>query len=871
MPDESDRPVESQVKDAQNDTQESFLKEADAGREGLVNRQRSETWSQEEQTAIAGQFGNLTILQDRTDDGLKADAPPRKERTDPALLDRSGLPDAPDGKDYRGENIARSVQADTHICKANESLKDIAADHLGSGATRDEIDAYVKEIKIVNHLQSDNLQAGKTLNLPGHSDNGNAFIYKDSNGTERTVHKDGSYDIEFKDWTKLSRQYQQDGSYTESLRSHADGDQTSFSHKPGTNAGYVEEHTGFNREDKYTLTRTADGHYRIKDALGERAADKYDDGHPDIRIEHARLRDLAEAKIQDPEARKCFEQDMVRFEERFKHLEESYVKQHMTAEQAHKRAQQEVARTFHEMSRILDAQDNPKLNLSADRRATIAEQFMSHAADPTAIDQGLHPTCQTTAVEVKTFTADPSKAARMIADITTTGEYTTPDKKTHVAPDPAKLFDPQNSSMRSPPDDDQRSYLSKIFQVTAVNVELSRTGYLDEHGQPVSPYKPGDVHYEERTADPNLNPPDTGSRLVDRNGNEVRDAHGKLATSPGLTEDQITDMSNALTGQHEKAAVIDSADYVCGSGKNVVAVKNEQELETALSDAKKQGKLPLIVKVDPSNQPFWSDSGSGVAGDSIYAGAASGDPRSGDAGQQPAPTPRLGPGPTAERTDGAHVVTITDYRPAEPGPPPKPAQIDVDNSWGKKADHAGKDALTVHDLFLAMHRSGRKTGEGEAAKVDGIIDLMNQDVQSGKASSAEQLELLRQEKLHRPPSISDEQYDQQITQTYAAALKRWQDQHQAGTFDPAEQERVQTGMYAMLQNLPASRRDAILKQLAPEVKQDYDRWQPGAPEAQPAGDGSKAQPASDGWKAILWLLGYQSGGDRDRFRVAQGP
>src|SRR5262249_50985740 len=152
----------------------------------------------------------------------------------------------------------------------------------------------------------------------------------DTDGTERSISRDGSYIVTLKDWTTLSRQYQADGSYKESWHSRADGDQTSFTHKPGPpqdRNGYVEEHTGFNTEDKYTLTRTADGHYKIKDASGERSADRYDDNHPDIRVERARLRDLAEAKIQDPEARKRFEQDIVRFDERCKSLEDSYVKQ----------------------------------------------------------------------------------------------------------------------------------------------------------------------------------------------------------------------------------------------------------------------------------------------------------------------------------------------------------------------------------------------------------------------------------------------------------------------------------------------------------------------------------------------------------------
>src|SRR5262249_14230955 len=143
----------------------------------------------------------------------------------------------------------------------------------------------------------------------------------------------------------------------------------------------------------------------------------------------------------NPEDLIRFQQDMARFEIRMKNLEDTYAKQGLSPEKAHEKAEKELAATAHELTRLLEAKDNPKLGVSAADRVLLAEQALEHAADPTAIDQGAHPTCQTTTVEARIFTTDPSKAVKLIADVSTTGEYMppggTPDgKPVKVAPLP---------------------------------------------------------------------------------------------------------------------------------------------------------------------------------------------------------------------------------------------------------------------------------------------------------------------------------------------------------------------------------------------------------------------------------------------------
>jgi hypothetical protein len=105
----------------------------------------------------------------------------------------------------------------------------------------------------------------------------------------------------------------------------------------------------------------------------------------------------------------------------------------------------------------------------------------------------------------------------------------------------------------------------------------------------------------------------------------------------------------------------------------VTRVKSEQELNEALAQAKKDGKMPLIVTVNSNLEPFWTDSGGGTAGGS----------------------------------GGRHVVTITDYIDGTP------AKVTIDNQWGKGADHDATKPLSVHDLYQAIGSKEHATSELE--------------------------------------------------------------------------------------------------------------------------------------------------------------
>jgi len=515
---------------------------------------------------------------------------------------------APLDKAYRGEGICRQVEPADHTVSKDETISQIAREHLGKGASEELVKKYVKEIADSNGLlPDDKLTAGTVLMLPGHTADG-GFVMKDGDGNKIAVWQNGSRRVENRDGSGYQHKVEADGSYSE-------------------------KHWGKHAEDNYELSRTKDGRYLVSDRQGEKAVDRT--GSNDIRVQRAALDELAESKIFDPRELAKFHSDMQRFEERARN-------QGVRVE--------EVPKTYREVSRIL--QFEGKKPLPAEDRAVVAEQIIAQAADPTGIDQGYHNTCTVTSVEKRLYGQSPSDVARLVADVATTGQFTAADGKV-IRPNPESLQADLEAGS-NPPGDNKRSHASQIFQVTAENIAWAE---ISAGRKP-----PVDYRYEQRQEDPTGNPPDSGERLVDYSKKPPQvliNQAGKEAEAGALITDRMIQVSNLITGRDEKNIVIANADSA-GGDTQADHVASEKDLQNRVAEAKREGRLPLMVVVYVENEPFWSDSGGGKAG-----GFGS-----------------------------SHVCTITDYD-------EKTGKISVDNQWGKAADHLGGHGLSAHELYLA--------------------------------------------------------------------------------------------------------------------------------------------------------------------------
>lgn len=455
------------------------------------------------------------------------------------------------------------------------------------------------------------------------------YIVRDDYGNTRTTWKDGSEKVERWDGRGHERH-------------------------PTSGGGYTEKHWGPRPEDNYGLEKTADGKYLIADKPGDKPKE-VPPGSEDVRVERSKLEQLAESKIHDPEQLAKFHADMLRFEER-------------AAKQDPPLSPKEIADTYKQEERLLNATGDSPLKESD--RVKLAEQVMSQAATPTSVDQGQHNSCSVATVESRTYTRNPSEAARLVTDVATTGKYKTPDG-TEVTVDPASIKPRDQEAQTNPPGDGDRSHASQIFQVTAVNVHYQTHGYdyTDvngvEHHVP-----PGKLQYQQAEVKPGTNPPETGERLVDTSTNPPTTImedwkNNTPLRSPGLKDGDIAGISNKISGKDD-TVYLGHEKQVEGDLKGVTTFKNEEQLKDEIAKAKAEHKMPIIMRVHTGEEPFLHDSGGGKAGGS----------------------------------GGWHVVTITDYD-------EKTGRVKIDNQWGSHADHQGEGKeVSVHDLFQASRAPG---------------------------------------------------------------------------------------------------------------------------------------------------------------------
>lgn len=490
-----------------------------------------------------------------------------------------------------------------YVVKPAESVKDIAARHLGRAATQDQIEAHEREIRALNGIEANkNAKPGEMLILPGHDLQGNA-IFKDTFGTTFSIMPDGRVKCSYKDGTGYIRSY------------------TSKDEK-------VDEHFGSKPEHNFTVKFKSDGTF-------ERTGG-FTPSIKDLHTEKAKLEHLADKHIVRPTERKHFKEAMAAFERRasFQHI-----------------SKEDIAETYAQISRVLTVDSNDPFER---RHVRTAIGIMDAAALPTMSDQGGKNTCNVTTIENRLFTRQPAEAARVVADILTTGKHVAQDGTT-VFIDKESLLARGEEALNKPPGTNTRSYASQLFQVAAVNIAHVRN---NEDGAP-----PGENRYEQRASTDNYND-DTGERLFDYRKGSAREK----AREPGLSDNEIYDTYNALSGKNEKDFFLDNKNGNGPGASRTNLFSSQKELEDKLKDLKDKGQFPLIIGVYTSNKPFGSDS---------------------DA-------------PAKDMLDDGHVVLITDYD-------EKTHKVAIDNQWGNANDFActtnGDTRIGVDTLYKStLHK-----------------------------------------------------------------------------------------------------------------------------------------------------------------------
>lgn len=283
-----------------------------------------------------------------------------------------------------------------------------------------------------------------------------------------------------------------------------------------------------------------------------------------------------------------------------------------------------------------------------------------------------------------------------------------------------------------------------MFQVAAVNEYYDRTNKASN--------PPGQVKYEQELS---TGPTDTGERLYDyASGSRqpAKDSAGREMKPPSIPTAELETISNNLSGKNEKGFVMVNGAY---ADQNATKFNSEKDMAQTLEQMKKDGKLPAILWVDAQHEPFFSDSGAGLAGGS----------------------------------GGAHVVSITDYD-------PKTGAASVDNQWQQSADHK----VPLHDLFIAS----RSSLDPAALTMVGTDVAVNKAL--GQIDGAKELDYLRLQK--NASKLNADEYDSKIIETMKANTERWRSNGE--TFS-GEQAKATEKFEQLLRGMSSTRANAIRK------------------------------------------------------------
>lgn len=233
----------------------------------------------------------------------------------------------------------------------------------------------------------------------------------------------------------------------------------------------------------------------------------------------------------------------------------------------------EINKTYKQIERLLNPPGGKSLPNSK-QMTNLAADVMHHSANPRSIQQDLKNTCALAALEARMYTRHPSEAARMVADVATTGGYTTTDGSTHVAMDKGSVATyPDFWRNKTPGQEyESRSHASQIFQVTASNLFIQTEG-TERGNKYVIREKGGQI--EEGTID------STGKMISDGPGTTVFD--GKY----------LNQLNNKIAGVKEPDCVIDTLNS-----------RTPEEFRRTWDKLKHDNNFPAIMFFNPLNPPF---------------------------------------------------------------------------------------------------------------------------------------------------------------------------------------------------------------------------------------------------------------------------
>lgn len=264
----------------------------------------------------------------------------------------------------------------------------------------------------------------------------------------------------------------------------------------------------------------------------------------------------------------------------------------------YKLAPEKVVKTMNNLADMLESTAESPI-YKRDQLVQIVDTAMHNLARPLEIDQGSHPTCNVTSVEVYAAAREPEHYTRLLKEVSLTGKWQTFDGKQATPPESAlKPGKDETSYDLSKPDSGKRNIASQVFQMTLINA-MYETGAMDRKVGDKMVVK-SDYRYimgpnKTRTEVSNgaTVTVDIGEdSLVDGKNKEVMASNGKPAHGPEMVQDDVIKSAESLFGYAPPAIACAGYADIPGEGRKYF---NDLPDKARLLKLKDENKMPILT------------------------------------------------------------------------------------------------------------------------------------------------------------------------------------------------------------------------------------------------------------------------------------
>jgi hypothetical protein len=443
-------------------------------------------------------------------------------------------------------------QSTEHEVKRGDSLWKIARENLPTGASNADIANYVNQIEVSNPMPNPNLiMPGQSIKLPK---------YEPSSLGAGEQHHDKLYDTEHVEHH-----------HRHHIHHHKDSPVTDHHTLPPTETAVHKEHMPVPPEKP----PAAPPEKPEAEDKPSKPNETQQETHP-VAEELHHLRALTHRTVTDKAVLSDIEhsaQELAATEQQKIDLYKLHDKS-LTDAEARTHARAEITDTYRQAERLLP--EGKPAKLSRNQLQITAAEMLHHAAHPEHIDQGQHKTCQTTAMESMIYKIEPSKAAKLVADVALAGQFTAYDGTTvKINPEPQDI-----EAAQYPVPNKFRSLASQIFQETAINLAWAKKDPT------------GKTHYVEMQTDPDKS--NKIETLIQEPGSSVS-IDPKYIHTPYLSAANVATMHNLITGKPQEAMVVEAVKQC---DPETICVSSADNLAKRLQQRKEEGKLPIILYVN---------------------------------------------------------------------------------------------------------------------------------------------------------------------------------------------------------------------------------------------------------------------------------